>query len=157
MKWVKLKKDLDNDHVKDKERKALFNVYENEEELQKDLKNPEKFIGWVTYSFQDFELDKKAQRKYEIFCGGFLYYHDDKFKRYWDGAGYVYPEKPGINIAPTWKKYPDNTFGHEIYFEWNTPKGYNATSVKIYINPTPEPYNSSPPVPPPPPPPESNP
>ncbi|MES2647059.1 MAG: hypothetical protein V4717_09310 [Bacteroidota bacterium] len=154
---------LDDDGIKDKkEREHLFKEYETEKELEDDLKDPYKFEKWVTYPGEDpfqkeFNLDRKAQRKYEIFCGGFLHYHDIIFKKYPEGAGYEYPKTAGPGIAPTWKEYPDKDFEHEIYFEW-FPKGggpNNKTSVIIHINPTPPLYNGKPPPPPAPPPPES--
>jgi len=163
MKWVQTTQVLKSDGISDKD-KGLFKEYKTDPELQKDLGDKSKFVKWVKYPDDDplqkqFELDRKAQRKYEIFVGGFLHYHDIEFKRYPKGGGYEYPKDPDSHEPAKWKDYDgDRSFEHEIYFEW-LPKEKgpnNKTSVKIYINPTPEKFNSDPPPPPTPPPPESN-
>ncbi|CAN5525128.1 hypothetical protein BH10BAC3_BH10BAC3_21630 [soil metagenome] len=113
------------------------------------------FIKWVTYPGPDNEfkplpkIKEQTKRKYEVFCGGFLYYHDEEFKKYSKGKGYT--DEKGY---PEWKEYPpDSKFEHRIYFEWFNLKGKDKVSV--YINPTPPEFNTNPPKPPPPPPPES--
>jgi len=90
-----------------------------------------------------------ARRKYEVFCGGFLFFNDVIFKKYPQGKGD--PTKD----YPDGKEYPDRNFEHKIYFEWFKGKGVNDDQVRIYINETPPPYNANPTPPPPPPPPES--
>lgn len=110
------------------------------------------YVEWVTYPgiYNNFKeltpIDQKGQRNYEIFCGGFLYYHDVEFKKYPQGSG----------GCPEWKEYPTKDFEHKIYFEW-LPEGKTGkkTKVRIYINITPQGYNTDPPKPPAPPPPES--
>jgi hypothetical protein len=124
------------------------------------------FIKWVTYPgpLNNFKplptIKEQTKRKYEIFCGGFLYYHDKEFKKYSEGRGYT--DEKG---DPEWKEYPDTykdsnnqdhksvDFQHKIYFEWFKLKGKDK--VSIYINPTPPELNANPPPPPEPPPPES--
>ncbi len=164
MKWVQTKDMLDYDGVKNKsEREKLFKEYEKEEDLQKDLADNKKFEKWITFpddvpGSSTFELDRKAQRKYEIICGGFLYYHDVEFKKYPKGEGYAYPDPPQSGIAANWKTYPNTTFEHYIYFEWFPKNGKEnkKNRVIIHINPTPAEFNPKPPPPPPPPPPESS-
>ena len=125
------------------------------------------FIEWVTYPgpYNEFQplpkIGPQTKRKYEIFCGGFLYYHDEKFKQYSQGKGYTdekgYPEwkvYPDTYKTPDNKEYKSVHFEHKIYFEWYKEKG-NKDKVRIYINPTPPELNTNPPKPPPPPPPES--
>jgi hypothetical protein len=128
--------------------------FESEMESEMKANNVKKFFEifnqWVTH--MDFPaLGKKAKRKYEIFCGGFLYYHDVVFKKYPEGEGLSLDEKG----KPFLKKYPHTKFEHRIYFEW-LPKGNSKkTSVRIYINETPDEFNVDPPPPPKPPPPEA--
>jgi hypothetical protein len=181
MKWEQTKKMLDSDGVKEKDRKNLFKEYEYEADLEKELRDKTKFEEWVTYPNdqfnQPFDLDRKAQRKYEVLCGGFLLYHDvvfkkygeEVFKKYGELGGYEYPDPEGPGRDAKWKKYPEEykgldgkkyfskDFEHNIYFEWFPKKGHenNKTSVIIHITPTPDVLNSTPPKPPPPPPPES--
>ena len=172
MKWAQTKKVLDDDEVDDQnERNTFFKEYASKDDLEKDLMDKSKFVEWA--SFDTFPLHRKAQRKYEIYCGGFLYYHDVVFKQYPKGAGYEYPEKEGPGIAPKWKKYPNDKFEHIIYLRWlkedgkeyiesedvnvgsGEKKKEKSHKVIIYINPTPPEFNANPPTPPPPPPPES--
>jgi len=143
MKWAQFKKRLDDDGVLDKnERKKLFREYKTKKALEEDLKLS--YVVWATYPDDDplqktFSLNRKGQRKYELFCGGFLYYHDVEFKKY--------PTGDDGNLV----------FEHTVYFEWlPKEKGEAKTHVKIYVNPTPPEFNPNPPKPPPPPPPESN-
>jgi hypothetical protein len=116
------------------------------------------FEEWVTYPGPDNafkplpKIKRSTKRKYAIFCGGFLYYHDVEFKKYAKGRGYTIDE----NGNPGWKDYPDypkKIFDHKIYFEWFKENGQNM--VRIYITETPPEFNPIPPKPPPPPPPES--
>ena len=124
------------------------------------------FEEWVKYpgpnnNFEPIKI-KGASRKYEVFCGGFLYYHDVEFKKYPKGKGYT-----DENGYPEWKTYKPITapngevltadkFEHKIYYDWfkDKEKGQQDT-VRIYITKTPGEFNSTPPKPPPPPPPES--
>jgi len=122
-----------------------------------------KFVQWVTYPKPGKpalpDLDIKGRRKYELFCGGFLYYHDIIFKKYPSGKGYTvdkngnpaWKEYPKTAVGPNGKVYPGKKFEHMIFFEW-LPKG---KGVRIYINETPSGFNTNPPKPPGPPPPES--
>ena len=148
MKWTQLKKRLDEDGVDPEEREKIFKEYKDETELEYDLEKD--YNEWVTYpgpdnNFASFgELGKKAQRKYEVFCGGFLYYHDVEFKKYPVGEG------------PDGKKYPNKNFEHYIYFKWLPEKKGKKDKVIVYVTKTPPEFNPDPPKPPPPPPPESN-
>jgi len=134
------------------------------------------FVEWITYpienkaTYTEDELkaidlysdqvvkapitrrSEVSRRKYEIFCGGFLSYHDKVFKRYQKGSGYSV-ESGEVKL----KDYGDNKFEHKMFFEWIKGKGHEKDNdkVRIYINETPLKYNSNPPPPTPPPPPES--
>jgi len=123
------------------------------------------FELWVQYPETEYsdplpKIKEQTQRKYEIFCGGLLYYHDVEFKKYSKGKGYtdengypewkVYPEK---YIGHDGKEYLSKDFEHKIYFEWYKEKGRDI--VRIFINSTPDVLNTNPPPPPKPPPPES--
>ena len=95
------------------------------------------YTVWAAYPADDpgkkslAKIDTAGQRKYEIFCGVFLYYHDKIFKT----------------------KICHIKFSHDIYFEW-FGQGENK-KVRIYITKTPKDKNPNPPKPPAPPPPES--
>jgi hypothetical protein len=169
MKWIVLEEDLKKDEV-DKSEWGNYKVYKNKTDLEADVYDPDKFNVWAHFSSADLpenvKLNRKSQRKYEIYVGGFLFYHDDEFKRYPKGIGFSIS-----NGVPIWKEYPDwrdylkskeeknepiydtgsDYFEHHIYIEWNKKE----KSVKIYINKTPDEYNVDPPKPPAPPPPES--
>src|SRR5215218_6572215 len=96
-------------------------------------------IEWVTYPGPENlnvplqNMDRKqTKRKYEIFCGGFLYYHDVEFKKYKEGTGFSIDDKGN----PVWKVYPKGkTFEHMVYFEWFKENG--SDMIRMYINPTP--------------------
>jgi hypothetical protein len=157
MEWAKTENDLNDEKVNktDPKQMAVFKNYPDEIALRADLEDT--YEEWVTYpiakktEYTDDELDtlahypnaqsalpdlksKKAQRKYEIFCGGFLYYHDEVMKR-------------------PLGKFAD----HQIYFEWLPIGVAKKDKVIIHITKTPINQNPNPPKPPPPPPPESNP
>lgn len=151
-----------------------FEVYKTESELLADVNNPELFNVWDSFPNAEFPErlsprllhSRQSQRRYEVYIGGFLMYHDEKFKQYSKGKGYTdekgYPE---VKTYPNWKEYVaakkakneaiydpgEEYFKHVIYFDWNAKKG----TVTIYINITPDEYNTDPPKPPAPPPPES--
>ena len=194
MKWIKTDNDLVAEKVDKKNEREMeaFEVYDDPFKLEKDLHDKEKFVEWITYPIEEkkdkeytFEeqmaialytkkvvikplpdfKNREALRKFEIFCGGFLFYHDWIIKRYHKGRGYR-----DVNGILQLGDYPHKAidkegnvtlldgFGHNIYFEWLPldPQLLKKTSVKIYINPTPPEFNPNPPPPPPPPPPESN-
>ena len=96
---------------------------------------------------------EKPKRKYEIWCGGFLFYHDVVFKNYPKGKGHPSLEYPNGKEYKVEDKIVKD-FEHKIYFEWlagGTPNEKNK--VRIYINFTPKQLNSDPPPPKSPPPP----
>jgi hypothetical protein len=108
-------------------------------ELEKEL-NKVGFFKWVTYpgdSYKGvvmntpFELSKRAQRKYEIFCGGFIYFYDEE-----------HPD----NL----KQLEQQNVEHQIFLAWSE----KGDVVRIFMSP--KPGNPDPPTTPPPPPPESN-
>ena len=95
---------------------SVFKVYLDQTILNADLQNKKKFVKWIIYPFDkktpaqqdeysdeekaaiklygdavhnplpDFK-NRKALRRFEVFCGGFLYYHDVVFKKYPQGKG----------------------------------------------------------------------
>ena len=164
MKWVKLNGEMDA-NLSPAERKNFFKAISSPKSEKGTTENgfskglelmlaSKGFKVWDEYPVLPVPLGKKAARKYEIFCGGFLYYHDVEFKKYPKGEGYSDEDGP-INIKL--KKWPDTTFEHLIFFEW-LPKGKAPKKkLRIFINETDPKYNSDPPKPPAPPPPESNP
>ena len=97
------------------------------------------------------KLDQEGRRRYEIFCGGFLHYHDVIFKKY--------------HIKDLYLKYYEGNnnkvFEHKIYFEWFDKNGNKLNEkskgmpvkVTIYITETLPVLNPNPPDPPGPPPP----
>ncbi len=171
--WVQLKNKLKEDGVEESEFKH-FLVYDDEMKLEDDLKKY--FSLWGTYPEtplpeDQFSLKREGQRKYEIFVGGYLNYHDIKFKKYPKGEGYSDedgPENIKLKKYPDWRvfisdpinkeKYLDNGldyFEHYIYFKWFPEgKGVPKTRVEIWITQTPDEYNGNPPDPGGPPPPE---
>ena len=99
------------------------------------------------------KLNQEGRRRYEIFCGGFLHYHDVIFKKYHIKDLYL-------------KYYGENNdkkevFEHKIYFEWfdkdgnklNEKSKAEPVKVTIYITETLPVLNPNPPDPPGPPPP----
>lgn len=166
MKWVKFTKDMDP-KLSSAEKKDFFDEILSppppsppgtpttksgfSKGLETMLKN-KGFKVWVEYPVLPVPLEKMAARKYEIFCGGFLYYHDVEFKKYPKGEGWS-EENGTIKL----KKWPHNKFEHMLFFEW-LPKGKaSKRKLRIYINETKPEFNPDPPKPPAPPPPESNP
>jgi len=113
---------------------------------------------WVTHDNLSGRLMKsrKAQRKYEIFCGGFLYFYDEELKKYPAKIVEEFPKKfPGEEFGEACQKKLEAFFSklevykkHKIFFDWG--KDY----VRIYINP--KPGNPDPPATPAPPPPETS-
>ena len=117
MKWVKTDNDLSAEDVDKKNTRQMeaFEVYDDPLKLDKDLHDKKKFVEWITYPIKvkpdneytveeqkaialytkkvvieplpDFK-NRKALRRFEVFCGGFLYYHDVIIKRYHKGRGY---------------------------------------------------------------------
>ena len=129
------------------------------------------FEEWITYPlskkdesafypqkfFPDFykplpKLDEEGRRRYEIFCGGFLHFHDVIFKKYHIKDLYLKYYGGNNNIK---------VFEHKIYFEWfdkdgnklNKKSQGGPVKVTVYITETPALLNPNPPDPPAPPPP----
>jgi len=116
------------------------------------------FEEWVAHRNLSSRLlrSRKAQRKYEIFCGGFLYFYDVELGKYPQKVVDEYPKKfPGEQFGEECQKKLVQFFGrlevnkeHTIFFDWG--RDY----VRIYINP--RPGNPDPPSTPAPPPPETS-
>lgn len=132
----------------------MYPVPDNKEEYTTAQKEAVALYADATGEFPKL-TEGRSTRKYEIFCGGFLYYHDVVFKKYPKGKGFSL-DKQGNPIWKVYKKAKENKFEHKIYFEW-LPKGKTKkkNSVRIYINETPVKFNVDPPPPPKPPPPEA--
>lgn len=65
---------------------------------------------WAAYSFDKY-IKPEQQRDYEIFCGGFLIYHENIIKL--------------------------KQIKYQIYFEWSLHRDKVPFSVSIYITPAP--------------------
>ena len=133
-------------------------------------KNPGKPFSMTTFHKWTFHrnlrpMSQKARRKYEIFCGGFLYFYDHQILSHKNGKdvgkGYLYDLKKDHNIdvepilAYFRTKLSDGLLDHEMWFNWEKdPKHENRWQVTIYLNPAPG--NPDPPSTPPPPPPEDS-
>lgn len=113
-------------------------------------------------SNKKFKCDSdSARRKYEIFCGGFLYFYDNELGNY---AGKSKLGKKNKNAAEglaaylrskgfmSGKKDGRLKMNHAIAFIW----GQDGTWVEVYLNP-PQTKNPDPPSTPSPPPPETSP
>jgi hypothetical protein len=103
---------------------------------------------WVSYGDLP-KLGKRVKRKYEIFCGGFLYFYDNDLMQYlkevngnMKGAG-----------SKFLKYFQKKSFNHTMSFEWGPDKQKPGRGrVTIYLDPPAG--NPDPPTPPAPPPPE---
>jgi hypothetical protein len=101
-KWALLKIDAE----KYKEGKEFLVVFADEKDAKKQLEKGN-YNLWVEYRLPR-NFNKPDRERYEIFCYGYLSYHDQNVKT--------------------------DTGGHTIYFEWNKDKAANSF-VKIYIAP----------------------
>jgi hypothetical protein len=164
MKWAKTKKDLDDGNVPSNDRSKCFAEY-HAIKVKPDPNNTQKKIAegqdkdgniiktlfqWVTYDNLD-KLKKKVQRKYEIFCGGFLGFYDDEL------IHYLGTELKGkVTVGAELIDYlTGKAADHEIFFEWGKDKkNADKIFVTIYLNPPAG--NPDPPSPPAPPPPETS-
>ncbi|WP_276501201.1 hypothetical protein [Terrimonas pollutisoli] len=107
---------------------------------------PKKFFPGLNLT-KPLALDKEGRRRYEVFCGGFLYYHDVIFKKY---------QIKDLYLKYYGENHDKKVFEHKIYFEWfgkgdiklNEDSTEIAEKVTIYITPTPPDLNPDPPDPP---------
>jgi hypothetical protein len=53
---------------------ASYVIYRDKKDLDKEINNKKKFHLWVKYPHPGYS--KNLQRKYEIFCGGYLQFYD---------------------------------------------------------------------------------
>ncbi|MBE7170773.1 MAG: hypothetical protein INR73_09285 [Williamsia sp.] len=120
MKWIKFKKPPTPDSPDDRE---SYDFYDDQKEVDKKLKidrtgippdepnpDPKQKHLWIAYQFNKF-IQPKQQRDYEIFCGGFLVYHENIIKL--------------------------NKVKYQLYFDWSKRKDKLPFSVSIYITPAP--------------------
>ena len=159
MKWIVID---DATLPPDMKNKKLFRLMKRSRGTAKDF-DPNIHLKLKQMFGKDFEIwaqfqglgkrEKRARRKYEIFCGGFLYYHDVEYKKYQAG-GPVNNKYPVTFIDTDGKQYPSTDFEHMIFFEW-VESSKDKLKLRIYINSTPPVLNTNPPPPPKPPPPES--
>ncbi|MFI5391929.1 MAG: hypothetical protein ACHQYQ_11260 [Bacteriovoracales bacterium] len=144
------------------------------DDLRKELEG-RKYGIWAVYELGK-NFKPKEKRKYETFCGGFLYFNDGDLLEYLKELSSK-SDKTGVKVdVKTLTDYfkekglvqnSQNTklqLDHKIFFEWG--KGDKATDengdplnpdkeyVRIYISPPAG--NPDPPRPPGPPPPESS-
>jgi hypothetical protein len=154
-------------HVPEDERYLIYDVLplgnETGEELRAKLE-PLGFREWVTFPNDDYPeplperllKNSRAQRKYEIFCGGFIYFYDEELGKYPAKIAEEYPKKfNGEQFGDECLEKLRNFFGklevnkkHKLFFDWR------EDSVTIYIQPAPG--NPDPPSTPAPPPPETS-
>ena len=128
MKWAKLSRDADDDRASDEERRLFYKEYKDQDELDKDLEA--NFRLWAKFEFdKEDRFNKRAQRKYEIFCGGYLYYHE-------------YEVEVGGKAD------------RKIHFKWINGHGKIKDRVEIYISKTDPSFFRDPNAPPKQPPPE---
>jgi hypothetical protein len=166
MKWAKRKHEADP-NIPPHQRAAHFNEYDEViitvgpyNKKIATAKNGgavvKTLFEWVRFPNTEYPdpIDipqKKGQRKYEIFCGGFLNFYEETlreylpevFKKYFPTADTVFKD----NFLKYFKDKPGD---YEVFFEWAN----NGDSVIIFLNP--DPGNPDPPSPPAPPPPETS-
>lgn len=161
MKWAKTHLELHDENIKPSEIKVAFAEYDSisvksTKKKGKTVKtangvgaNNKIFYQWATYDNLP-PMNKPARRKYEIFCGGFLYFYDNDLLKYLKEVNNKYAG--GGKGTDFLNYYKNKSFDHEIYFQWEKNKGH--MSVTIFISPTAG--NPDPPTPPAPPPPETS-
>ena len=95
----------------------------------------------------------RVKRKYEIFCGGFLWFYDRTLLRYLNEVNKK-TNNAGNNFLQYFqvKKQSKNQFNHTMAFIWE--QNADGWTVKIYLNPPAG--NPDPPSTPKPPPPENS-
>jgi hypothetical protein len=154
-------------NIPPEERPHIYEELPLKDETGEELRQILKGFGyeeWVTFPNDDYPdplperllRNHKAQRKYEIFCGGFLYFYDEELKKYPAKIVEEYPKKfSGEQFDGICQEKLERFFSklevykkHKIFFDWG--KDY----VRIYINP--KPGNPDPPSTPSPPPPETS-
>lgn len=121
------------------------------------LEDELKSIGYFLWAKHELGKDfkNKAQRKYEVFCSGYLYFYEQRLQQYLSDIASKYPQQIDKDCNEKFQKYFKQAGvgdDHKIYFEW-CDKGKD-NFVRIYMNP--DPGNPDPPRPPGPPPPESS-
>jgi hypothetical protein len=110
-------------------------------------------------------MSEKIRRKYEVFCGGFLYFYDNELLAHKNGKetgkGYLHDLKNDhqMPVEPVMDYFRDKLnnglLDHEMWFNWGPdPTKKGRWMVTIYLNPPPG--NPDPPSTPPPPPPEDS-
>ena len=142
MKWKISKKEFDNLSTDDQN--SGFFIVKPVKTIAHTVKNV-----WKTYKNLPI-VERKAQRKYEIFCGGFLYFYDKRLVNYLKDVN----NKAGGGGDSILNYLKGKKFNHDLWFEWTTDKKAGKTSVTIYLNPPAG--NPDPPPPPAPPPPETS-
>lgn len=134
-------------------------------EGSKEKPSPKKTTFYIWTEHADLpKMSQTVQRKYEIFCGGFLYFYDHQLisheKGKATGEGYLYDlqNDHNLNVGPVLDyfktKLNKGLLDHEMWFSWEKdPANGKRWKVSIYLNP--EPGNPDPPSTPKPPPPET--
>jgi len=153
-------------HIPPEERSQVYEELPLADETGEELRIKLRAWGyeeWVTFPNSDYPdplpqrllRNVKAQRKYEIFCGGFIYFYDEELGKYPAKIHEEYPKKfngeqfdgPCLEKLQNFFNKLEVNKKHKIFFDWG--KDY----VRIYINP--KPGNPDPPSTAPPPPPET--
>ncbi len=99
MKWAKIVEDPES--AKKKETwvdKACYR-YISQSELE------EEFGVWAHYRFAGFKMAARAKKDYEIFCGGYLLFYDEKVR--------------------------SGTIDHAVYFKWEKKDKHAADNPKV--------------------------
>jgi len=122
MKWARVRaksssdsknKETDQDKKNDE---ACFVFFPDQKSLEKEMEQPKNI--WANYEFK-FHFPKPAnyenfQKRYEIFCGGYLLFYDDIVR--------------------------SKAVDHILHFKWSPEKATDAGkySVKMFITPPPQ-------------------
>jgi hypothetical protein len=96
-------------------------------------------------------MGRQVKRKYEIFCGGFLYFYDHRLRRYLASVN-LKVNRAGDKFLEYFK---GKSFNHDLSFVWKDDKKHKGRmAVTIYLDPPAG--NPDPPTTPAPPPPETS-
>lgn len=179
MKWAKRHLEVEDENPSPEERNEIYTEFDEftfsvdnttGKKIATGIKHGKSdtvFYEWVTHPDLP-QLKKRARRKYEIFCGGFLCFYDRDFLEYLKELSNK-SVQTGVTgaVVNTLKEYFNKQkrlsqnpldagklrLEHRIFFEWGKEADKDMF-VTIYINP--DPGNPDPPRPPGPPPPESS-
>jgi hypothetical protein len=143
MKWMISQKEFDN--LSTTEQKFFAVKKDGKTGAPKPKKSE-----WISYGDLP-KMGKRVKRKYEIFCGGFLFFYDNDLMEYLKEVNGK--TKGAGNKFLTYFK--GKSFNHTMTFEWGPDKQKPGRGrVTVYLSPPAG--NPDPPTPPAPPPPETS-